>query len=281
MAFDALLTERSVTRAANRLGLSQPAMSNALSRLREGVGDPLFERTRHGIHPTSRALAMAEPVRSAMTSLQQALLAPAEQSAPARTLSVAANAYSQVVLLPHVARLVADAPTPMVLSVRDADASSPAAALTIDWTDTLAKSAGSRRAVVLRDAYVAVARRSKRDVGTRYALEDFLEADHVAIGAERAHDAVDSALTSLERRRQIAVYAPDFIGAACIASSTALIGVIPRRLAQLLAPSLGLRILKIPLDLKEISLSVSWPGRSADDHLAMWLKGRVLEAGKA
>lgn len=280
VAFDALLTERSVTRAASRLGLSQPAMSNALSRLRDGVGDQLFERTRHGIHPTSRALAMAEPVRSAMTSLQHALLEPAESAPIARSLLVAANMYAQSIVLPRVADVISKSLKPMVLAVREPVPNSPDAALTIDWADAWQRTAANRTALVLRDSLVCIVRRANRSVGTRYTLSGLLEADHVGVGPDRARDAVDSALSLVEKRRRITVQASDFIGAAAIVSETDLVAIIPRRLAELLAQSLGLRILKSPLVLKGQVLQVSWTRRSSADALTMWLKGRVLEAGR-
>ena len=253
-------------------------MSNALARLREGVGDPLFERTRHGIDPTARALALAEPVRSAMNLLQQALGVESAPSPAPRVISIAANAYAQALVLPHLTKTIRDAPRPIGIDVRFNNLEG--VDLTIEWTGAGLKAGGSRSATLLRDEFVGIVRRGRREMSTRYTLADFLEVDHVAIGPDRVHDPVDVALATLEKRRRIVACAPDFTGAAWIVSGSDLVAVLPRKLAERLAAGLALRVLKPPIELKELVLAVSWSARGSADSLVMWVKNRLLEAAK-
>ena len=282
-AFEALLEERSVSRAATRVGLSQPAMSNALARLRDGVGDPLFERTRHGIAPTPRALSMAAPVRSAMVALQQALSGSTVASPLPRALSIAANSYAACVLLPAVARELADSPEPFRLDVRPPEApASRDVALTLAWRGAASSLPDTRSAIVFRDSLVCIVRRGNRAVGDRFPLSTFLECAHVAVAAESGsvQDIVSAGLEKIGRSRPVALTVPDFVSAAWIVSQTDFVAVVPRRLAQSMAPRLGLGILKVPLDLPEIVLEVSWRRPAGGDEGAMWLKERILEAGR-
>src|SRR5512143_3358639 len=113
LVLDALLTERSVTRAAKRLGLSQSATSHALARLRDALGDPLVVRTPHGVAPTARAQTMAEPVKTALALLAGALLTKPEfdPRTAQRRFDIAATDYTELLLLPPlVAQLDRRAP---------------------------------------------------------------------------------------------------------------------------------------------------------------------------
>ena len=277
VAFDALLTERSVTRAAHRLGLSQPAVSNALARLRDGVGDSLFERTRHGMAPTPRALAMAEPVRAAMSHLQRALVPAADGKPPRRELRIAANVYAQLVVLPLAASGLESAPQPIALDVH---ASPGHAALTVDWRDL--SSRGPSRMPILRSRLSCVIRRGNRAVGRSLGMREFLRASQVAVrsSAGRPGDGVDFALSELGERREVAVSVEDFVSAGRIASKSDLLAVIPRVVADQFRDELDLRVLNPPMRLSEIILEVSWSRASADDSLAMWFKNQLVSAGR-
>src|SRR5689334_4944846 len=108
VALQALLDERSVTRAAKRTGVTQPAMSNTLAQLRTLFGDPLFRRGAHGLEPTPRALALAEPVRQGLRLLSDALVTPSFDAASAeRAFVVAASDYVEFVLMPPLMRRLA------------------------------------------------------------------------------------------------------------------------------------------------------------------------------
>ena len=254
VVFDALLTDRSVTRAAKRLGISQSALSNALSRLRGGVGDRLFERSRDGMLPTPRALAMAGPVRRALKEFGGALALPVASAAQERRVTIGVNSYAQCVLLPRVMRLLGESATRITLDVHSADSSE--ASLTIDWP---AKSGATARASaeVIRDPLVCVARESIESADLR---------------AEQA---------PLWHKTGRPAHNEDLVGAVCLAAQSDLVAAVPRRLAEWLGPRLSLRISRPPRKLPDAVLQITWNDGDADDPAVMMIKSCVLEAGVA
>src|SRR5882724_1874905 len=111
VAFEALLEERSVSRAAKRAGLTQPAMSNALSRLRALFSDPLFVRHSHGISPTPRAIELSTPIRAGLTQFRAALAdRPGfDPAASPRVFRIATNDYCEFALLPQLLQRAGEA----------------------------------------------------------------------------------------------------------------------------------------------------------------------------
>ena len=258
-------------------------MSNALARLRASVGDPLFERTRHGIEPTRRALAMAEPVGAAIASLQQALSGFVGSSTTVPALSVVADAYAEWLLLPAVVGAMQAAPFPFSLDIhRRSPVPSSNVALTIDWRDLGATRVGDQSVLVLRDSLVCIVRRGNRSVGDRFPLQSFLDAGHVAIQSDwnRRIDVIDGALARRGEKRRVLVAVADFVSAAWLVSRTDLVAIVPRRLGELLAPPLELGILSVPFDVTDLALEISWSRENSDDPVAMWVKRRILEAGR-
>lgn len=254
VVFDALLTHGSVTRAAKRVGLSQPAFSNALSRLRDRVGDRLFERRRGGMMPTPRALAMADPVRTALRELERALSRPRAAGLLERRVTIAANVYAQCVLLPRVIRLLEESSPGVRLEVRSPDATQRDAALTVDWADRGAR--GNSSAIVLRDALVCVTRQGYRSASMR---SDFSRYDQPKFTWRALNQ--------------------DFIGALCLAAQSELVATVPRRLAEWFAPRLGLQILRPAAKLPDAVLRVAWHHSDANDLAVMSIKSCVLDAG--
>jgi DNA-binding transcriptional LysR family regulator len=223
---------------------------------------------------------MAEPVRAAMASLHNALREPAAGVAAARPVHVVANAYARAIVLPRLVAQLPGAPGAISLKVSDpSTAGSPDVALTIDWAGPF-PSIGDRHAVVLRDSLVCVSRRHAVNRASASALDEFLQASHAVVGNDRGGDPVDRALALHEKHRRIAIQVPDFVAAASIAASTDLVAVVPKRLVAWFGVGLDLRVTKMPLVLKDLSLVVSWPRQAGGDPLAMWVKNRLLEAGR-
>ncbi|MCC7417078.1 MAG: LysR family transcriptional regulator [Acidobacteria bacterium] len=276
VAFDALMAERSVTRAARRLGLSQPAVSNALARLRLGVGDPLFARTRRGIEPTARAVAMAGPVRSAITTLRQALLDPSSAGSNLRLVTVAANEYARRILLSDLAADARSMPEEVVFDIRDPGVhQGEAPLLTIDWASS------ARAAILLRDSVAYVYREISVPAGTTRTLEWFLACRHVAVDGGEADRLLDAALAATNRTRRLTFRAPGMADAAAMVAGGDLIAVLPRRFAERLAPGLGLSVSELPLDVATLILMLDWTPNGVADPVYRWLNARLIATGRA
>lgn len=276
VVFDALLTDGSVTRAAKRVGLSQPAFSNALGRLRGALDDPLFERTGRGMVPTPRAVAMAAPVRAALNDLRRAMTVPLDLGAPSSIVSIAANQYAQYLVLPSAIRALMRRAPAVRLDVRDASASIAAdgqeADLTLDWA-----SAGPDRAtpdrsasVVLRDSLVGVARRTNRAVGNTVSEAALARLNRICV--QYGASSPQSETVGGEHIMS------DGLSAMSVVSQTDAFAMVPHRLARRLGPSMGLKIFRPPHELVDIALQVAWKVETATDAAAI-VRDCLVEAG--
>jgi DNA-binding transcriptional LysR family regulator len=291
-ALDALLHERHVTRAAARLGVTQSAMSHALARLREVVGDPLLVRTSAGMAPTPRAEALAPAIRRALADVADALAGGAAfDPATARARFVIATSdYGGLAVLPALSALLAAAapfvdvrlrtvPEPISLALADPDIDVVIAPLRpADVT------AGMHARRLFDERFVCVVRASHPIAGKRLTLKRFVEAGHVLIAPrEREGGFVDDALARLGHARRVAVMVPHFLVAPHVVAATDLILTLARRIADRLAPSLGLAVLAPPpeLGLEGFTIHALWHERTHADPARRWLRDRIAEAAAA
>jgi DNA-binding transcriptional LysR family regulator len=303
VVFDALLTDGSVTHAARRVGLSQPAFSNALGRLRARVGDPLFERTGRGMRPTPRAIAMAQPVRLGLAEFERALSGSrAPEGTRTRTVTIAANSYARCIVLPSVIRALQETAPDVCLDVRPVDTHGELGSrgdgglvmtetagasthlgtdLTLTWlakvhTDT----SPAPSAIVFRDPQVCIVRHRHRAVGRLLTLSVFTHQRHVTVAESEDVALVDRALADIKLCRETATITPDVIMIPWIVAETDLVGTVPRRLAHCFARTLALRVFKPPLSLPDAVLGVSWHDHGEQNPVVMLVKEHVMEAGR-
>jgi DNA-binding transcriptional LysR family regulator len=294
VALRALLAERHVTRAAARIGLSQPAMSHALSRLRALLDDPVLVRTSRGMEPTARAQAIAAPLEQALADLER-IVAPAIGFDPSRsrqTFRVATMDYVELVLLPSLlARLWAEAPSV------DIRVKSLAGSGFQDLADGRVDIAigpvfpgrtGQRGIFVQKlwsERFVCVVRADHPAVGKRLTLETFLNLPHalVAPRGESAGGVVDAALARIGKKRRIAIEVPHFLVAPHVVKSTDAVLTLAARVARELGPALGLRQLPPPpeLSLSGFDVSLVWHERRRADAAQAWFRGVVASIAKS
>lgn len=265
--FEALLSERHVTRAARRVGLAQPSVSNALARLRALFDDPLFVRAPGGMRPTPRAEALAPHVAAALAAVRAALetgrgFAPATAR---RAFRLAAADYTEVVLLPGLlARLGAEAPG-VDLRVRP---------LGPGWAEEFDRGGLDaavgvfpnlpkrfRRQRLLTEEFVGIARAGRVPEG----LAAFCAARHVLVSQQGADaGAADAALAAIGQRRRIAVTVTGFQSLAQTVAAADLVAVTARRLAARMAAMLPLALFPLPMPMPGFALDlVLGPGAGA------------------
>jgi DNA-binding transcriptional LysR family regulator len=289
VAFDALLEERSVTDAAERLGLSQPAMSNALARLRRLIGDPLFVRTSEGMAPTPRAQEIAEPIRQALNHIQHALqqqraFTPA---AAERTFTLATTDYAELVLLPRLMeKLAMDAPG-VNLTVVAVGSAVPKAGLESGRIDVALGRfrevpPGVRAQTLFHERFVCVVRTDHPDVGKQLTLKQFTTLPHVLVSTQgTSPGVVDEALARQGLQRRVALWAPHFLIIPIVVAQTNLIATLSERVARFFAEFLPLRILTAPVRLSPYPVSQLWHERTHHDPAQQWLRGLLAELGES
>jgi DNA-binding transcriptional LysR family regulator len=284
---DALLQEGSVTGAARRVGLSTPAMSHALARLRERLGDPLLVRSGRGMVLTPRAEALRERVHTVVSEARQTL-APERPFVPAeleRAFAILASDHVLTVLGVVVDRLLgAEGPG---VSVRFAPNTLDDAAvlreggadLAVGIYGTLPPEMRSR--LIMTDRFVCVVREGHAAVGRRLRLEDFVRMPHIQVAPRgKAGGYIDDVLREKGLARRVARAVPYFLTALHLCARTDYLLTIPERVARPLAPSLGLRILEPPLTLRPYALSLVWHPRFDGDAAHAWLRDVLARAAK-
>ncbi|HWU03587.1 MAG TPA: LysR family transcriptional regulator [Novosphingobium sp.] len=278
-ALDALLVERSVTRAAERLGLTQPAVSGMLARLRTTFDDPLFARARHGIVPTARAEALAAPLRELIAGVEALVQPPGFDPATAAfTFSIAATDYAQqTIVVPFMARVRAAAPG-IRLSVRSVAERALMPAFeqgTVDLAlvspDSAPPSLQSRW--LYDETYVLAMREGHPVAGANSIdLDLFCALDHalVSLAGDPFHGVTDTELARLGRQRQVACSVGCFLVLAEVLRQSDMVAMVPQRLLE---RSAGLVGREAPVSVPGFAKLAVWHERHQRDPAHQWLRG--------
>jgi len=285
VAFEALLDERSVTRAAERVGLSQPAMSRALGRLRALFGDRLFVRTTAGLAATPRAEAAAVPLRALLAEVRRLVQPPDFDPAAMRgTVRLAMVDYQSVLLLPRLlARLERDAPGLDVQVVAmgpdlHARLESGDVDLSIGVFDRA--EAGLYRQTLYRDGFACLVRAGHPCLHGPLGVERFAALRHAFLTTtgEGRGGMVDGALQRLGLSRRITLFTPHFLAAPLMVAESDLILTLPRMLAQRLQRMAPVVVLEPPVDLPVFTVSQLWHERRHGDPAHAWLRAALASA---
>jgi len=280
LVFNQLLAERSVSGAARALGLSQPAVSNALARLRKAVGDDLFLRTSRGMEPTPRAVQLAEPVAAALQLLQGALrqdqgFDPATSS---RAFTIGMTDIGEIYFLPGLMEALAEAaPSVTVSTVRNTavqlkdEMESGHVDLALGLLPQLRTGFFQRRLFTQR--YVCLMRQGHPLDKRRIGLREFSAAEHLAVvSAGTGHGVVEDELARQGIERRVRLTVPHFVALGHILAGTDMIATVPERLAQRMAGPFGLRWLAHPAPLPEIGIHLLWHARLHREPANQWLR---------
>jgi LysR family nod box-dependent transcriptional activator len=286
VALDALLAERSVTRAAERVGLSQPGMSNTLARLRKLFGDPLLVREGLTLVPTPRAESLRDPVREALGVIQRALDA-SDVFDPATsrvTFTVSCSDYSLLMLIgPLVRRLTSAAPgltvqvVPRVADavrlLRDGDAD-----LVIEPVEIMPDVALARMRL-FADRWLCCVWEGNTQVGEHMTMETYLRLGHLVYYAGRGHPVslVDTYLAEAKVPRRVEFTVESFLLAPFLLQGTDLVTLVPERAASHLRRTAAVRFLEPPLYVPSITEMLWWKPRYTADPAQAWLRARIAE----
>ncbi|MHA6313820.1 LysR family transcriptional regulator [Pantoea sp. S-LA4] len=281
-ALDALLDERSVTRAAERLSLTQPAVSGMLTRLRESFNDPLFTRAQRGIVPTLRALELAGPVKAILAEVDE-LLQP-QQFDPLTaemTMHIAATDYAlRAVVVPFMAQLRREAPgiRVAVVPVNNATLQEQFERGEVDMAlltpDTTPQELHSRR--LFDEEYVCLLRDDHPLAADGpLTLDAFCAYDHALVSYPGGSfsGVTDEALAALGRRRRVTLSVCSFLVLPDILRLSDLISVVPRRLAL---NGAGLIILPPPLPVAGFTKTLAWHERTHRHKGHQWLRQLLI-----
>ena len=282
---DALLDERSVTRAASRLSLTQPAVSGMLNRLRDYFDDPLFIRAPHGMVPTTRAEALAAPVKRILADID-VLLQPTEFDplSASLTFTVAATDYAlRAVMVPFIAALKTRAPA-VRLRVVPVEPDRLAAQLEQGNLDVALLTPGTtpgelHSRALYDESYVCMMRADHPDAGKPLTLERFCALEHVLVSyeGESFHGVTDVALAQQGRQRHVGLSVSSFLVLPEVLAISDMIAVVPQRMAE---NRDEMTICAPPLPIPGFTKSMAWHGRTHRSPAQAWLRGLMLETSQ-
>ncbi len=298
--FDEVMAERSLTRAARNLSLTQPAVSNALRRLRDALDDELVRRLGHGIEPTPRALALWPSVREALRQLQEAIVPSPFVPHEASSIFVLAMADATAAeLMGGLARLL-ETQAPGVslrvvpLTTRDPRnlISEGAADMALGYFPAvLADLTGRAQAGeavsfahqrLYAGEYVGVMRQGHPLAEQTLTLEAYCAARHLLVSfSGKPYGFVDEALASIGRQRRIVMTVNQFSTAGQVVVNSDLLTVLPRHFVPTTGLGDALVLRDLPLDVPPVHVEALWHRRMQHDSAHQWLRAQLLHVAKS
>jgi len=280
-----LMVERRVSKVADKLGLTQPAVSNSLAKMRRLFGDELFVRTPSGMVPTPFAEQLVEPVGYALAMIHSGLNQQLrfEPASAKRSVTIGMTDIGEIVFLPELMeRLSREAPGVALNTVRNTaanlrdDMEAGKVDLAIGLLPQLKAGFFQRR--LFHQRYVCLFRRGHALDKKRLSLADFRAAEHlVVVSAGTGHGKVDELLQRAGVDRLVRLTVPHFVGVGHILQGTNLVATVPERLAQRLSEPFGLAYLPHPVKLPEVAINVFWHAKVHRSPASQWLRRVVFD----
>lgn len=284
VTLDALLSEHSVTRAAQRLNFSQPSVSVHLAKLREILGDPLLLPGPRGMRPTARAEELRAPLRQALEALERAV-SPARKFDPASTSRLwrvaAADYGAAVILQPALVGLRAIAPNTR-LAILQAVPSSIAKLTEQGEIELVLHTIedapyGLHRQALFKERYVLVGRAGHPRLKRRPTLTQFCELDHVIVSTEGGgfRGITDAVLSKAGLARRVTLSVPHFLFVTSVLATTDLVAMLPSRLVR---NTPLLRVVEPPIDVPGFEMAMLWHERTHRDPGHQWLRQHIANS---
>ncbi len=280
--FDAIYKERNTTRAAKRLGMSQPAVSGALTRLRDLLDDQLFVKTAQGMEPTTCADELAIPIAEALETIINALNQHVDfdYANTAHNFCLAMSDYSEFVMLPTLVRwLRKNAPhisistVPVVEETLLSDLETGTVDLAIGHIPSL--ETGCYRQRLLFEQLVSIVRKDHREIGNKISTDQFETIPHVIFTPRRAEKTIEQLLEKQSATRKIALRLPNYLAIIGIVAETDLIGVLPKRIAQALREYSPLKVVETPVEYPGMAINQHWHAKKHNNPANKWLRQTI------
>lgn len=286
--FDAVARERHVTRAAQRLNLSQPAVSNALSRLRAALGDELFLRRPGGVEPTELARNLAPAVASVLDRLRETLAAhaPFEPATSGRVFTVALSEYAETVLAPPVLERMAREAPGCLLAIRHGDRTNAIDLLERGEAElalaVLAEPpALYTRVRLLPEAFLCLMRQDHPLATGPMDVARFTAYPHLLHSPNGSRDgALDGVLIEAGHPRRLGAVVAHLSGVPDILKRTDMVMTLSARLARCLAATHGLALRAVPVDIRHVRLSLIFHRRFEADAGHAWLRRLLIAVAR-
>ncbi|MGZ8217514.1 LysR family transcriptional regulator [Methylomagnum sp.] len=288
VAFNLLMKERSVSRAAEKMFISQSAMSHVLQRLRQQLEDPLLVKTPTGMVPTARALALVEPVAVLLREVEGLIKAPApfEPGTSRRSFAIAATDYVEALLLPKLAPRIARQAPGIDVHFKRTSTRFPLDELeqgeidmVLGFDVMLEPPRHLHCETLFADCMVCVARIGHPVVNAALTLEDYIGLPHIMVSRTGASAGqVDCWLEAHGRERRVALTVSHFLSASLTVAQTDRVMAVPRRIAEQFIRSLPVQLVPLPMDLPNYDTVMVWHPLQEQEPPHRWLRGEIRAA---
>jgi DNA-binding transcriptional LysR family regulator len=285
VVFDAVLAESSISRAAERLDLSQPAVSNALARMRKATGDRLFVRLANAMVPTPYAQAIADPIRQALASIRVSLGASQEfdPATSQRSFAIYLTDLGEAYFLPRLlARFNRTAPG-VRIHTRPMPPESAENALRTGEVDLAIGNlpdlgAGFFMQRLFRDRYVCVVRKGHPVIGERITARQFAAASHAIVTPGGwGHGIIERTLVAHGLEQRITLRMQNFLVLASIVATTDMVAIVPHSVGSQLSQHNDVKLLPLPIAIPAFDIRQCWQERFHDDKGNRWLRQQFAE----
>ena len=281
---DAVLTERNVTRAAERLGMTQPAVSSALNRLRLLFDDDLLVRCGKEMAPTPRALSLAGPIRKALDLIQASLAhADAFDCTANRTFRLGMGDLGEAVLVPRFLQWLEQLGARVRLELCRERGASMQNEMRLGQVELVLDhivipGEEFRRERVLDLEFVPLVRHDHPTVGPSLTLDEYMALEHVILEPREGQtDLAEQIQAAVGRSRRVRVQVPRYLSMPFIVSQSNLVCTLPLPLARLFERHFPVRVVSCPLPVQPIPLFMMWHACQDGDPAHQWLRRSLIE----
>lgn len=283
--FIVLMEERSVTHAAARLGISQPALSNSLNRLRDMLQDPLFVRERYGIKPTKFSEEIAPSIIESLSSLDQIIIGRQHfsPSTSTRQFSIAPNSYAEIILMPKIAALLREcAPSVKVFLTSFANDLAETGVVSGTTDMAVGRIVSPPDNVVVQhlmdDGLACVVRKDHPDIGDTMSRNQFEKLKHVnVLPTGRLKAGLFQVFENHKLHRELAFSVTHFLAVPEIIATTNLCATLPRLICNQVARDPRLKVVNPPVDLGTFPVEIAWHTRYRNDPAHQWFRKLIIE----
>lgn len=288
LVFEAIMETRSVSKASERLDISQPSMSNALAKLRRAFDDPMFIRVKNAMEPTPHALSIAAAVNEVLARARTDIFVRRsfEPDRAAQTFTLCMTDLAQAAYLPRIVNAVRSAAplvklraiSPIVERVEDG-LESGSVDLAVGYFPDIDAAGVFQQRLLRNSGFSCLASLTNRHLdGGRLTAAAFASAPHVALRTEgRSHEVIDMRMAELGVTRNVVLTVPHYLGLLSIVPQTELLAIIPNDLAPMCRRQESIGVHPLPFESPSVAVTQVWHRRYAQDAANRWLRGLVKQ----
>lgn len=284
--FEAVYEDRNFTRAAERLGMTQPALSNAIKRLRGETGDKLFVRASGGVEPTPRADALAPHIATALNHVRMAMAehGPFDPKTSSKRFKVCLGDFGEALVLPRLFKAIDGAPARMRVTAvggtgRDHLNDLRSGALDLVWDFISFEDGHVLSEPVFEDNLVCIMRKEHPLANQELTAENFMQLRHIVVRPTQVHvQAIEKVLRKAALERDVAVEVDHVMSMPFIAANTDYVSITAVSVAGHLDAGLGLVAKPLPFEVQPVCIYQSWHRRMQEDPAHQWLRQSLRDA---